>query len=721
MPPIYEGSKRVIARYIGSAAVSSVMIGEKSCFAGILPLTGRTFLAKLKSSLILDEGAGGPTWSRATEVWRFNDQGYLRKIPRDCAEFGGARLVRNLCSTKSENFGSGYWNLFSATVSGTSDLTAKAGTATNSIFDIGTVNVNVGDVYIHRFRVQYVDIRYVQLSGHHTPFGVSQFCNFDLVGGTYNATGCTASMTLVSSGVWDISITSTVITASALGGGLLYLVTGLSAIRGSSFPASGTEVVKLIRYQQENVSGYDASYIPEYVSVGVVLSSPWHGAGVDGCKYFETDWQGAPIPAANLLGFRREPAATNNVLYSRDLRYPAWTSLAKTGAIEALTNGDFSAGSSGWTVEGADATHIVTFSGGTLRYQSDTTTPQLIVSQSSVLVVGETCTVTLTLSSYTSGLLKSSSFLGDPIISSNTSLTKTITGVATSANFSIQRSTTNVDVTIDSISVKLASVKCTQATGIDGIANTATRLTFDEANAVIKQALSGLGSLAARCTSAYLKLSTPFVGPLSMTQDDGATWTDVTSQLNSSTYVRPKITSVLANPIVGFKSGTAGDVVDIDVVGNESGTVATSPIVTTTAAIGRVADSLTYQTASNWSDTAGTAYVCTTPVVYSGGAVGSATNGLLLSTSNSGATAYDGTNSANGPTGTPGATEKLAVAWGSSAMSVASSGAVGTVGTYDGAMGLSSIGIGVGAAGYFGDVAVYNYKMTDVELQAITV
>ena len=43
-------------------------------------------------------------------------------------------------------------------------------------------------------------------------------------------------------------------------------------------------------------------------------------------------------------------------------------------------------------------------------------------------------------------------------------------------------------------------------------------------------------------------------------------------------------------------------------------------------------------------------------------------------------------------------------------MSVASSGFVGTPGTYDGAMGLSSIGVGVGAVGYFGDVAIYNYK-----------
>jgi hypothetical protein len=182
-----------------------------------------------------------------------------------------------------------------------------------------------------------------------------------------------------------------------------------------------------------------------------------------------------------------------------------------------------------------------------------------------------------------------------------------------------------------------------------------------------------------------------------------------------------QITATLANPSVGFKISTSGDAIDVDCVQNEAGAVATSPIVTTTAAVTRNADSLTYQTASNWSDTAGTAYIEAQPLSWvAGGAIGSATNGLLLSAANSGATASDGTNTANGPVGSPSGRKKLAFRWGGGAMTVASGGVVGTPGTYDGGMGLASVGIAVNSSTYCGRVAIYNYQMTDAELQALT-
>jgi hypothetical protein len=53
-------------------------------------------------------------------------------------------------------------------------------------------------------------------------------------------------------------------------------------------------------------------------------------------------------------------------------------------------------------------------------------------------------------------------------------------------------------------------------------------------------------------------------------------------------------------------------------------------------------------------------------------------------------------------------------------MTVSSGGIIGTPGTYDGGMGLSSIGIGSSAAGCFKNAAIYNYAMTDAELQGIT-
>jgi hypothetical protein len=256
------------------------------------------------------------------------------------------------------------------------------------------------------------------------------------------------------------------------------------------------------------------------------------------------------------------------------------------------------------------------------------------------------------------------------------------------------------------------------ATGLDGIANTATTLTATAADATILQPIT-LAS-AARCASAYVKRRTG-TGTISFTQDGGGSWTDITSQINGSTWSRVQITSTLANPSVGFKIGTSGDAIDVDCVQNEAGAVATSPIVTTTTTVTRDADSDTYQTASNWSDTAGTVYIEAQPLAWvAGGAIGSATNGLLLSSANSGATASDGTNTANGPIGTPSGRKKMALRWTGATMDVSVGGVIGTAGTYDGAMGLASLGIAVNSSGYFGPSAAWNYAMTDDEFKALT-
>jgi len=305
------------------------------------------------------------------------------------------------------------------------------------------------------------------------------------------------------------------------------------------------------------------------------------------------------------------------------------------------------------------------------------------------------------------------------LFSSSGSVSLIFKATSTSHRIYVSCNSSGRVVDVDNLVIKEATcVPERTATGLDGIANRASTLTATSADAIILQPTSGIAS-AARCASAHVE-RVAGTGTISFTQDGGSTWTDITPNINPDTFSRVQITATLANPSVGFKISTSGDVIAVDCVQNEAGSVATSPIVTTTTTVNRNADSLTYQTSGNIDFAAGTAYILAKPVVYSGGAVGSSTNGLLLSASNSGATAYDGTNAANGPTGTPGATEKLMLAWGSSTMSVASSGAVGAAGTYDGAMGLSSIGVGVGAVGYFGNVAIYNYKMTDAELQAIT-
>lgn len=127
---------------------------------------------------------------------------------------------------------------------------------------------------------------------------------------------------------------------------------------------------------------------------------------------------------------------------------------------ERLTNGSFSAGAAGWNVTGADATHIATFADGKVRYQSDTTSPALTLSQAAAgLVPDSYYEILITLSSWVSGSLKTDSLqpMGTAI-----GLQFTFSGVGTyrfvgkaiASNFGILRAVTNVDLTIDSISIK---------------------------------------------------------------------------------------------------------------------------------------------------------------------------------------------------------------------------------------------------------------------------
>jgi len=675
--------------------------------------TSCTLYAPLASALTLSKGTGNPTWSRTTKAWGFNELGYLEELASGCAFFDGARLIRNLATVSSESFLSGY-GATNLAITSANLVTCSATTSTNEIINNGAPLATSSIGYLYRFtwRVQYVDIQYVQIAGHSSSFGTAQFANFDLVGNTANATGCTASITNVSTGVYDLVVvfTGTAVSATVAAG--LCLVPSLTATRKQAFVGDGVKTLGVLRYSVVDVTGYASSYVPEYVSVGVV-SSPFFGAGIDGAKYFSTDYtKSQALP--NLSGLRIEAAATNNILNSRNLDAPdtgnnipvAW--VAQTTGSSLVTNGTFDSDVSGWTGGAA-------WEAGTARIVGLKT-----VYQNLSLTVGKTYQVTANISvvagsSYSISIKRDGNFVKWQTVTTPSFLYSVTSEGAYQISFFVN---TGVTIDIDNVVVKECTIFVSPAIGLDGIDNTATTLTATATDATILQ--STTIASAARCASAYVKRRTG-TGTISFTQDGGSSWTNITSLINSSTWARVEITSTLANPSVGFKISTSEDAIAVDCVQNEAGTVATSPIVTTTATVTRNADSLTYQTASNWSDTAGTAVIEVQPYVWSvGGLVGSATNGLLKSGSNSGATSYDGTNAANGPTGTPSGRKKLAMSWGNSEMTVASDGIVGTPGTYDGAMGLSSIGIGVGSVGYFGPITIYDFAMNDAELKVIT-
>lgn len=122
-------------------------------------------------------------------------------------------------------------------------------------------------------------------------------------------------------------------------------------------------------------------------------------------------------------------------------------------------------------------------------------------------------------------------------------------------------------------------------TGADGAANAATLLTATAGNGTCLQAITLASS--ARAQSAYVKRVTGS-GTIQMTMDNGTTWTAITV---TSAYTQLSIpTQTLANPTVGFRIVTSGDAIAVDFVQNENGTVASSPIPTTTASATRAAD-----------------------------------------------------------------------------------------------------------------------------------
>lgn len=120
---------------------------------------------------------------------------------------------------------------------------------------------------------------------------------------------------------------------------------------------------------------------------------------------------------------------------------------------ELVTNGDFSNGNANWTVKNADSTHVVTFSGGKVRYQADTTTPVLALEQVGVIVTGKWYEVTVVCSDYVSGSLKVDVGNGGIVVASGLGTFKTKI-LARTNTLVLVRNVANVDLTIDSISVK---------------------------------------------------------------------------------------------------------------------------------------------------------------------------------------------------------------------------------------------------------------------------
>lgn len=147
----------------------------------------------------------------------------------------------------------------------------------------------------------------------------------------------------------------------------------------------------------------------------------------------------------------------------------------------------------------------------------------------------------------------------------------------------------NRDLTA-SVWIKTNMTVSHEATGIDGVPNSASIVTAAADNATVLQQLKLNSSI--RSQSAFVKRVTGS-GPIFMTMDGGATWTEVTAQDTWSWVEIPSQT--LANPKVGFKVQNAGDVFAIDFVLNENGPFKTSPMEVLGRSVTRDQDQVTLE------------------------------------------------------------------------------------------------------------------------------
>lgn len=125
------------------------------------------------------------------------------------------------------------------------------------------------------------------------------------------------------------------------------------------------------------------------------------------------------------------------------------------------------------------------------------------------------------------------------------------------------------------------------AVGADGAASGATTLTATAASATITQNISHASQ--SRIFSAYMRRVSG-TGQIQLTTNGGTNWQTVT--LTSAFALFDSGAQTVASGQVGIRMIASGDVIEVDFTQAEVGSVPTSPIPTTAAAVSRAADSI---------------------------------------------------------------------------------------------------------------------------------
>lgn len=575
-----------------------------------------SFYAPLKTTLVpaFSSGSGTPTFTRATVAYQTDFEGKLNEVLSGEARFQGARRVYNKYATSSEDFSVAGWTKTGVTITGTagSQRAVWAAGGSKYLYQGAAVSV-VGNVYRIRWTIR-------------------------------SNTGGTQLFRLFGDNTASESSNLTATTTDQIFS-LLWTATGTNGSAGVE-AAVGDSAADLIisNAQWEDVTGQTNQNPSEYVSVGV-LSAPFHGAGVDGVKYFDTlngntvasnvvtEATGAPInssaaaaaggvtagvvDAYGPLGYLAEGARTNLILQSRTLDNASWA-----------------VGATGADMEAVVANAYVSLDGTTTmdKLQTKATNAQHFLNQS---VAGRSASV------------------------------RTVSGVLRYVNHRWAIVRINDGATLFAASFDL----------LNGVAGA---VSANVTSTISATALSNVYRVTVTTTVATATGGGTLIGFNNSDSATVQTWLAAGTEIIGATDFQ-----------------------------EEEASFASSLITTTTVAVTRNADALEYPAAGNISDTAGSTYAefaasSWADTVNAGIIADNGASAYLIAQSNPSVRIYDGTTLVNGPAVAGSGLVKGASTWSGASMQVFANGVAGTAGVYDGSFGASgSIVIGNRSGGQF--------------------
>jgi hypothetical protein len=717
-------------------------IGHDSIVGGIggdqasAILAGFEFSAPLKTSLALARGAGSPTFTRATTATIWDNENKLITVPSGAARFGGVRYVQNLL-TSTENYSAAAWAKLNCTVAnaagptGANDatlmtVTAAANNGVEQNIAITSVNgpTRTASVYIKAGNWSWFRVMQYDGGGANQArcWINAQTATIGTVEGIGTFTGVTASIEPYENGWFRLSITGTGVVGS---NGYFRVIAQDANSSTSTSNVSGATIL-LWHPQMENVTGQVDKTASEYVSVGV-LSAPYHGLNVDGVKAFSTNKNGTPIEDSSQLGYLSEPAATNNLLYSRDLtQATVWTATNIT-PTKTATGIDGTPNS---------ATTLTAISDNATILQQRTLAAAARSSQAFVKRRAGSGSVYFTRGSSGDGveLISNGDFSSDTVWTKGTNCT--ISGGALNMAASATATTQPISFT--------AGVPYIITFTISAYTSGQIRLRPGGSSVGTFRAALGTYSEVVIPTANGAVITTDlgsFIGSIDNVSVQKVAWTDITASLSASAYYNAKIENTsVTNPSVGFKLAVSGDAIDVDYVQDEAGESCTSPIATTTATVTRNVDVLTYASSGNILGTAGSSYAkvnCLSNARTNNkgmeiiGTYSTVGKGIPLGLTSAGILAiYDGTSSRlSSITGlTAKYAGKLASCWDATSGKCAYAGTVSNTTSLDGDINIgSSIDIGVRSyttsinfSGYISDVAIKQSAISGYQMKVIT-